>query len=256
MLVLVLFLCVSLGLGEQSWPRDLGNELADCVDQGGDVDSCSAETLNYIRSIMKDGLPDAKPPVLPMDPLQVKEMKFKFNDVDVQFRDIEVRGLINYKLRESHIDRDRKTWTIVMEIPRLEVTDKYKISGALYNLDLGVSEGAGTFNATNVITTNTAKLGKEGTKLKIESMDLEMEMDKIGISLDCLFPNTPGVCCEDKWKNSCQPTLAKTIHNFINKNGQGFVKDFKPQLSNEIGGFIKNFVERGFNNLEARYMID
>ena len=91
-----------------------------------------------------------------------------------------------------------------------------------------------------------------------------MELATIAIAMECLFPKgEEGAlkCCDEKWKRSCNPGLAKTVHKydlgrsklhlnlyyrFINNgdNGQKFVKEFQPQISSKVGAIIQNFLNR------------
>jgi len=235
---------------------DPGRILAECVDGGTDLDTCTENVVNSVRPIMSTGIPNLNPPVLPLDPMYVDKIAFKFGDVSMEFSDLNIRGLQEYELRSSSVDRANKQWKLQMFIPRLEVKGRYHLSGRL-GIDLGVSEGPETFNATNTLIDGTGYLTSVGGKINIRDLDLKMKLGSVRIALECLFPNEGGVCCPEKnFLGSCNPLLAKTIHKFINKDGQKFVETFQPQISAKIGAIIKNILNRGLQNLDASYMID
>ena len=87
------------------------------------------------------------------------------------------------------------------------------------------------------------------------------KFSKIKIEMLCLFPDfDTKKCCENKWKQSCSPTLAKTIHKyyhimpvyynhygctrFINKDGEKFVEQFLPEISSKFGAIIQDLLNR------------
>jgi len=236
--------------------EDPGREFADCVDGGIEDDTCARQIFEAIRPIMGTGIPNLKLPVLPMDPMYVDQIDFKFETVNIEFTGLDVRGLQQFVLKSTRLDKAARKWSVVLFVPRLEVAGKYRINGTL-GIDLGVSEGDETFNATDVTLTGVASLeSKEDGKINLKSLDLQMEFTKIAIAMDCLFPKEDGSCCPRKWKKSCNPIFAKTIHKFINKDGKAFVAKFQPQISAKFGEIVLTFLNRGLQNLDASYMIE
>jgi len=235
---------------------DPGRNLAQCVDGGVDLNTCTERMVNSIRPIMSTGIPGLNPPLPPLDPMYVDKIAFNFAQVNMEFKDLNIEGLKEYQLRSSNVDKAAREWKLVMFIPRLEVKGRYKLTGEL-GIDLGVSEGPETFNATDTTIDGTGYLTSVGGKINVQKLDLKMKLGKVAIALDCLFPKDNGDCCPEKgFKNSCTPNLAKTIHRFINKDGQKFVQTFQPQISAKIGAIIKNLFNRGLQSLDASYMIN
>ena len=70
------------------------------------------------------------------------------------------------------------------------------------------------------------------------------KFSKIKIEMLCLFPDfDTKKCCENKWKQSCSPTLAKTIHKYrlhhrhfyiTQTNKQMWKKFFGPKVAKTI----------------------
>ena len=103
------------------------------------------------------------------------------------------------------------------------------------------------------------RLGSEGGKIVVTSLDLSIELDKIKLELECLFPRK-GACCPKKHLKSCNPVLAKTVlryvlasirvvvirllFRFINRDGKNFVKEFQPEISQKIGVILKDYFSK------------
>jgi len=235
---------------------DPGQQVMDCVDGGTDLDTCTVQEFEAIRPYMGTGITGLKLPVLPMDPMYVDEIDFKFETVNIKFLDLDVKGIQKFVLKKSTVDKNARKWNVVMFLPRLEVVGKYRMSGS-FGIDLGVSEGPETFNATEVTLTGTASIGSDANgKFSIDGMNLGMDFGNIAIAMHCLFPRDDGSCCPGKWKESCNPIFARTIHTFINKDGDAFVDKFRPQISAKLSEIIKVFLERGLQNLDASYVIN
>jgi len=248
-----ILLLPSLAMGQHFDP---GRNLASCVDGGEDLNTCTETVVNSIRPIMSTGIPGFNPPLPPMDPMYVDRIAFNFGQVNMEFTDLNINGLKEYQLISSRVDKAAREWQITMFIPRLEVQGTYMLTGEL-GIDLGVSKGPETFNATQTTIDGTGYLTSVGGKINVQDLDLKMKLGNVAISLDCLFPKDNGDCCPEKgYKNSCNPLLAKTIHKFINKDGQKFVQTFQPQISAKIGAIIKNILNRGLQSLDASYMIN
>ena len=54
------------------------------------------------------------------------------------------------------------------------------------------------------------KLGRNGNNVKVDDIQLSIELDDIGLEMECLFPKN-GNCCPGKYLKSCNPVLAKTV---------------------------------------------
>jgi len=237
---------------------DPAQDLMDCVDSTNDLDKCSEKILGNLKSVMGVGIPEAGLP--PMDPLYIDQIEFKFGTVAVSFLDLDVRGIKEFALKKSHLDKAKKTWEVSLSVPELRVVGHYRLTGQLF-IDLGLSEGPETFNATGVDIQGVGRMERSGEKVTMEGMDLTMEMEGIRIAMDCLFPKESGgdvSCCPGRWRSSCNPGLARTVHKFINNgnNGQKFVKEFQPQISDKIGRIIVAFINRALKNLKAKYVIE
>jgi len=237
--------------------KDPGLEFAKCVDQGTELDTCAENTMNGIRPIMSTGIPELNPPVLPMDPMAIDKIPFTFATVQLEFLDLDIRGFQQFDLRKSHVDKDTREWNVVLFVPELKVTGRYNLEGDFFGVELGKSEGPETFNATEVIINATATLEDKNGKIHISKVDLLPKFSKIKIEMLCLFPDfDTKSCCKNKWKQSCSPTLAKTIHKFINKDGEKFVEQFLPEISTKFGGIIQDLLNSALQNLESRYLIN
>jgi hypothetical protein len=237
--------------------KDPGLEFAKCVDQGTELDTCSENTMNGIRPIMSIGIPELDPPVLPMDPMAVDKIPFTFATVQLEFLDLDIRGFQKFDLRKSQVDKDTRKWNVVMFVPELKVAGRYNLEGDFFGVDLGRSEGPETFNASEVLIDVTAHLEDNNGKIHISKVDLLPKFSKIKIEMFCLFPNfETKKCCEDKWRQSCSPTLAKTIHKFVNKDGEKFVEQFLPEISEKFGAIIQDLLNSALQNLESRYLIN
>lgn len=252
--MLRLLLLAPLVLGEFVDP---GLELAKCVDEGNSLDSCTERAFEAIRPIMSTGIPELTPPVLPIDPMFVDKIEFQFVTVGVKFLDVNVRGLQHFEMKSTKVDKEDRTWRVEMSVPRLEIRGDYRMEGEFFGVDLGLSQGPESFNATDVTLTATASLEDRAGKFHASKLDMQFNFEKVRISLVCLFPDQEtSSCCPDKWNQSCSPALAKTVHKFFNKDGQKFVQNFLPQISAQIGEIIRNLLNNALQNLESRYMID
>jgi len=194
---------------------------------------------------MSTGIPELDPPVLPMDPMAIDKIPFTFATVQLEFLDLDIRGFQKFDLRKSHVDKDTRKWNVVMFVPELKVAGRYNLEGDFFGVDLGRSEGPETFNASEVLIDVTAHLEDNNGKINISKVDLLPKFSKIKIEMFCLFPDfETKKCCEDKWRQSCSPTLAKTIHKFVNKDGEKFVEQFLPEISEKFGAIIQDLLNR------------
>merc|ERR1711942_155064 len=108
-----------------------------------------------------------------------------------------------------------------------------------------------SFNATEVIVEAQANLREDAKgKIDIGSINMELDFGRIAISPICLFPKKNGNCCPGKWKDSCNPIFARTIHKIINNDGNALVAKFKPQISEKIGDIVRVFLNGGLQNLD------
>merc|ERR1712080_525193 len=209
---------------------NLGQELTTCVEQGEEVDVCTVRTINGLReSLSSDEITD---PRLSLDPLLVDEIDFSLGTISVDFTDMECRGMKNFELVSTHVDRANRKWDISLFVPKLEMSSRYSLQGQLF-VDLGVSIGEGQYNASKVQLDASCSLGKIGSKINVDEVDLKMAVEKMRMRLLCLFPKEDGSCCPEKFLHSCNPGLAKTSLRYVNNNSAKFVQKFQGDLGKD-----------------------
>merc|ERR1712156_113673 len=232
---------------------DLGEEFTSCVKQGEEVDVCTVRTINGLRESLSSD--EIKDPRLSLDPLLVDEIDFSLGTISVDFTDMEGRGMKNFELVSTHVDRTNRKWDISLFVPKLEMSSRYSLQGQLF-VDLGVSIGDGQYNASKVQLDASCSLGKIGSKINVEEVDLKMAVEKMRMRLLCLFPKEDGSCCPEKFLHSCNPGLAKTSLRYVNNNSAKFVQKFQPEISAKIGEIIKNYLNSAMGQVETELMID
>jgi len=130
--------------------------------------------MNGMRPIFGTGIPELDPPVLPLDPMFVDKIGFKFLTVDVEFLDLDIAGLDKFDLRKTEVDKASRNWTVNLFVPRLEITGSYKMQGDFFGLELGLSQGPMTFNVTDVLIDADVDLEDNDGKLFVPHLDLQV----------------------------------------------------------------------------------
>merc|ERR1719461_700134 len=234
--------------------EDPGIVLMECIDGGNSVDSCTAQTIENFRGSMQTGIAQLGLP--PLDPIYIQQIDFRFFNLTIAFKDVDMEGFKNFKLEKSVVDKDERTWKVELSLPRVDAVGLYKMTGTVPpNLDLGSSEGDERFSADRLYAISNIKLGKKGSKIEVVDMDLQISLDDMHLELECLFPRA-GQCCPDKYLKSCNTILAKTVLRFINKDGKNFVPKFQPEISRNIKPILQNYFAKAIASTEAGYLIN
>merc|ERR1719158_972032 len=66
---------------------------------------------------MSTGIPGLNPPLPPMDPMYVDRIAFNFGQVSMEFNDLNIEGLKEYRLESSRVNKAAREWKITMFIP-------------------------------------------------------------------------------------------------------------------------------------------
>eukprot|EP00092_Neocalanus_flemingeri_P026908 GFUD01029168.1.p1 GENE.GFUD01029168.1~~GFUD01029168.1.p1 ORF type:complete len:238 (-),score=47.82 GFUD01029168.1:4286-4969(-) len=189
--------------------RDPGKDMMACVDRGELINTCAEQTLEDFRENMETGVSELQLPIL--DPIHIKLIDFKFYNLTTEFFDVDLSGFKSFRIKDSKVDKKRRTWDIKLALPTINAVGMYKMFGTIPpNLDLGVSTGEERFSADSVIVTAKLKLGPKGKNIQVTDLQLSLELGGINLELECLFPRN-GACCPRKYLKSCNSVLTKTV---------------------------------------------
>merc|ERR1712083_525087 len=223
----------------------VSDDLKACVNQGNSINKCMADTLEALRPTMKTGYPDLKLP--PTDPMKIEHIDFKLEDqlvnVTTEFTGISLQGLSNYQLKDIDANRAAKTIRMKIHVDELLSQGQYKFCGVVFRVDLGCSEGPYTSQYTGVTVNGTSSLIKENGVLKVGEQQLYVDVQGIKIDMENLL--------EDR------KTLKKTILNFVEKkeNTPQFVRQFQGEISEKVGGVIRQFLDRSLARMDPALFV-
>ena len=71
------------------------------------------------------------------------------------------------------------------------------------------------FSADSVEVQTVLTFGPKGNNVHVTDIQLSIELDDIGLELECLFPKN-GKCCPRKHLKSCNALLTKAVLRFLN----------------------------------------
>jgi len=180
--VFLLFISVSHILA------DPASDLVECLGGGEDLNSCTEKTFENFRPTMETGVPELDLP--PIDPMSINQIGFTFWNVTAEFADTKLSGFKNFKMKYSNIDKQKRTWSIGISLPKINTVGTYQLYGSIPpNLDLGRSTGDERLEGKNVDLTIEMKLGtRPDNKILVTDFDLKLDLDDIDLELECLFP--------------------------------------------------------------------
>jgi len=229
-------------------------KLKSCL-KSGDISECSRNVIEDFRPIMETGIPELNLP--PLDPLSIDEINFKFFDAHIDFSDVVFRGFKNNAIKSNTIDKDKRTWKVVMELPKFFASGQYALYGTIPpNLNLDKSSGDGKLTGAKVLLTIDMNLGvRDGGKMEVKDFDLNIKLEDIKAELECLFPKN-GRCCPRKFLKSCNEILAKTVLRFVNRDGKNFIKNFQPQITKNLAPILQNYLNTATRNIDASDVIN
>merc|ERR1719427_1154712 len=186
---------------------------------------------------METGVPELDLP--PIDPMSINQIGFTFWNVTAEFADTKLSGFKNFKMKYSKVDKQKRTWSIGISLPKINTVGTYQLYGSIPpNLDLGRSTGDERLEGKNVDLT----------------IELKLDLDDIDLELECLFPKE-GKCCPRKYLKSCNPGLARIVLKFINQK-RNFVKNFQPGITTKMAEILRDYLNKALVNLDAKYVIE
>jgi len=248
------FGCFLFGLVQSEFDPSI--KLKSCL-ESADISECSKNVIEDFRPIMETGIPELNLP--PLDPLLIDEINFKFFEAHIDFTNVVFRGFKNNAIKLNTIDKEKRTWKVVMELPKFFANGTYALYGTIPpNLDLDKSSGDGKLTGAKVVLTINMKLGVRDdgeNKMEVTDFDLNIKLEDIKAELECLFPKN-GRCCPRKFLKSCNEILAKTVLRFVNRDGKNFIKNFQPQITKNLGPILKNYVNTATRNIDASDVIN
>lgn len=252
----------------------LGDDFANCVVGGASQDECLDQLMDNLRLVSSTGVPEINVP--PLDPLFLERIEFNLVNplftVNVTFQESTVKGLSKYeKVYIRKVGRD----VIELQItaPEFEGAGRYILTGGGI-IDLKTSKGNARTTFFDNTVTGRAQIGNIPStgKMKIISMELDVRTKKLDMALDCLFPKKkPSTCSRCSGCDAClcplkgrkyshlssgNPTLAETVHKFINDNSEKFVEDFQPQISKQVGAVVQEILDAVLGTIDAAYLLD
>ena len=78
------------------------------------------------------------------------------------------------------------------------------------------------FSADSVQVRVRITLGEKGTNVEVTDLELNINLAKINLELECLFPKD-GKCCPEKYLKSCNAVLAKTVLRLVRSDPNSLV---------------------------------
>jgi len=234
--------------------NDPGVEMMACVDGGKDINECAKQTLENFRAVMETGVPELGLPRL--DPINLQQINFNFFNLTTEFLDVDIFGFKKFILKKSNIDKKKRTWDVNLALPNINAVGMYKMYGSIPpSIDLGLSTGDERFSADSVLVRIRITFGEKGKNLEVTDLELNINLAKIKLELECLFPKD-GKCCPEKYLKSCNAVLAKTVLRFINRDGKNFVKEFQPEIAKQIRPIFTDYFNKAIATVESRYLIE
>eukprot|EP00092_Neocalanus_flemingeri_P106478 GFUD01136635.1.p1 GENE.GFUD01136635.1~~GFUD01136635.1.p1 ORF type:complete len:254 (-),score=52.36 GFUD01136635.1:52-813(-) len=234
---------------------DPASDLVECLDRREELNACTEKTFENFRPTIDTGAPELDLP--PLDPMSIDQIEFTFWNVTAKFSNTKLRGFKNFSLKYSKVDKQKRTWSVGISLPKMSTAGSYQLFGTIPpNLDLGHSTGDERLEGKAVDFTIEMKLGtRSGSKILVTDFNLKLDLDDINLELECLFPKN-GKCCPRKFLKSCNAFLTKVVLRFINKDGKQFIEEFQPEISRKAGLILKDYLNKAIANLDAKYIID
>jgi len=216
--------CLLLGLA--AGQDELSGSLSRCLSSSAndDLNSCLEQLAESLRPYMRAGIPYLNVP--PTEPMFLDQIELVLKrppiDVKVQFNDTVVSGLSSFILNSVRADLDTQKIRINMTVPELYAAGNYEMTGKAFVV---IKDSKGPFqgNMTNANVVMETKLKVQSGRLLVDGEPkIEVKVQKLNVKLDNLFGGRT-------------PQLANTITTFINKDSDKFIKDFGPQITQQIG---------------------
>lgn len=224
------------------------------------LSNCIAREIENLRPRLPQGIPEMH--FLKMEPLLVKQAALESgNDLTVNFYDMNIYGLTNFKLNNINFDIKNNLVRVDLNFDQLYGDADYKVKGKLLFLNLN---GAGRVNGTyrkfgekmcnwryfcclffldNTKVTATLKGKREAIKGKEYII-----FDKIDIELDVL--NGAEVYFDNLFENNVE--LTRATNQAINGNIRDILNELKPVVKKTVGGVVLSLV----STLFRRYSMD
>jgi len=232
---------------------DSASDLVECLNGGQALNVCTEKTLENFRPIMETGQPELGLP--PLDPLAISTVSFTFWNVTTAFYTTKMRGFKNFRMKYSRVNKQERTWSVGMSLPKISATGTYELAGSFGTLDLGRSAGDARIEGENVDVSIEMKLGSSGSKILVTELNLQLDPDSLNLELECLFPKEDGACCPRRYLKSCNVAFTQLLLRKINEEGL-LIEEFQPPFARKIGLILQDYLNKALSNLDAKYLID
>jgi len=224
--------------------RNPGEEFTECVKSGEDLNSCGRRILLHMRKFATTGIPELG--LQPLDPFIIEDdLKFKVFDLTAVFYGTTVSGFKDVEVKSSIINKEKETWDIKFSLPKASFDATYELFGSIPpGIDLGTSKGPSKLDVKSTDLNVSLKFSKQGKKLNLDDVKLDIDVEKFDLKLKCLFPKK-GSCCPGNYLESCNPVLARTVLGFVNNDHKKTLKQFLP----EITRVMRQMMDQNLNKL-------
>jgi len=236
---------------------DPATDLNKCLEMGENMDLCLQITMSAFKKFMKTGVAEAGLP--PLDPLVLDSVDFSLAGAKLTFSNLTAVGLSQHTAEQVEYERATRRLKLSLAIPRLATAGQYSLQGNILNVRGLDSNGPYRNEYSGVRVEGWAELVPGTEKgVSVGDMKLALNVERINVHLECLFPRPEQNCCEaDTQFRSCNPIFAKTIHRTVNSKagGHSFLDKFQGEITDRIVIIAKDYLNKALDKVEPKFFM-
>lgn len=221
--------------------------LTTCYLKDPNFEDCSLKQLQTLFARLVEGFPEIG--ALPLDPLQVTEIAVLSQGdgpvaVNSTLTDMLVRGLSKTTAVLHRLNPKTNTLDTRLQIPRLRVDAKYKLSGRLLVLPLS-GNGDVTIEPENLDVRahlNLSLVEREGRRFfHVDSCKVNFTIGGLKMEFTNLYNG--------------QKALEESTNKYLNENWEVAFDSLKPVLTETIEDLLKSVLGRLLDKVPVEYFI-